>query len=286
MLREIERKFFFDPALWKQEPLGQTRLEQGYLTDTGGWEVRLRRSDAERRYTMKRGTGLNRAEWEIKLTAADFDALWSQTEGNRLSKFRQRFRYRNRTVALEGLVVAEVEFDSDQAAQHFALPRAFGPELTYDPRFKNRSLASSAAEVPRLPSKNATGGWSFGAVPVVKRGSNWHLIVVSTRRRDRWIFPKGQPEAGLSPEKVALMEAKEEAGITGKVEGHPIVLPYRREANTTNLLLYPVAVTGLADQWLESPQRERKVVPLAECLQGTYGELVQRGAEWVRDRQS
>jgi hypothetical protein len=77
------------------------------------------------------------------------------------------------------------------------------------------------------------------------------------------------------------MEAKEEAGISGKVVGHPIVLPYIRETGTTNLLLFPVQVTALADRWLELGQRERQVIPLAKA--DAYGDVVRLGAQWIKD---
>ena len=143
--------------------------------------------------------------------------------------------------------------------------------MTYDPRFKNRALAGSA-------------GWAFGVLPFRKGPKEWEVVIVSTRRQDRWIFPKGQPEPGIAPGKVALAEAREEAGITGKLVGHPIVLPYVRETGTVNLLLFPLQVTALADRWLELGQRDRKVIPLSEA--SAHGELVRMGAQWVRDFKS
>jgi CYTH domain-containing protein len=42
---------------------------------------------------------------------------------------------------LEGLVVAEVEFDSDAAADSFEPPEWFGDEVTGDDRYLNETLA-------------------------------------------------------------------------------------------------------------------------------------------------
>jgi adenylate cyclase len=44
--------------------------------------------------------------------------------------------------ALDGLVVAEVEFPDEEAAHGFEPPAWFGRELTDDWRYANRSLAS------------------------------------------------------------------------------------------------------------------------------------------------
>jgi len=287
MNSEVERKFFFDPRLWRGRPFGSTVLEQGYLADTGSWEARLRRSGAELKYTMKSGSGLARDEWEIRLAATDFEALWPLTEGRRVLKRRDRYRHRRLTVEVDlydgkllGLTVAEVEFPSRAAASGFSVPRGFGPELTYDPRFKNRALAEGTV-VPLLPPDHDPAGWSFGALPYRRGPKGWELVIVTTRRQDRWIFPKGQPEPGLGFDKVALAEAKEEAGVAGKVTGHPIVVPHARDTGTTNLLLYPVAVTALADRWLELGQRDRKVIRLEDAE--SHGELIALGARWLRD---
>lgn len=287
MGREIERKFFFEPKKWSGTPVRSTSLEQGYLPGTGEWEIRLRRSGTEHRYTMKKGAGLDRDEWDLRLSPPEFEALWPQTTGLRIEKLRERFSWKGHTIeadryggGLEGLSVAEVEFAGVSEARKFLPPRAFGPELTYDPRFKNRALAEGST-VPRTVPTGVPPGWSYGVLPFRKGPRGWELVIVSTRRQDRWIFPKGQPELGLTPDKVALTEAKEEAGISGRVAGHPIVLPYTRETGTTNLLLYPVQVTALSDRWLELGQRDRKVILLAEAA--AHGEIIGLGAQWVVD---
>jgi CYTH domain-containing protein len=43
--------------------------------------------------------------------------------------------------ALEGLVVAEVEFDDPWGAESYVPPYWFGREVTADSAYKNRSLA-------------------------------------------------------------------------------------------------------------------------------------------------
>jgi len=126
-----------------------------------------------------------------------------------------------------------------------------------------------------------TQAWSFGVLPFYRGPDGWQLVLVSTRRGDRWIVPKGQPEAGRSPEAVAMAEAREEAGLTGRRAGHPLVLPYVRDNGTTNLLLFPLQVTRMARRWLEAGQRERRVVPLNEAA--GFGDLARLAALWIED---
>jgi len=286
--REIERKFFFNPALWSGKPVKTIKIEQGYLAATGEWEIRLRRIGNEHKYTMKTGTGLNRGEWEIPLSSEAFGDLWTQTEGQRLTKVRERFAVKDNTIEVDtytgshaGLMVAEVEFAGLVAARRFKIPNAFGPELTYDDRFKNARLAALGS--PPCRWDDARTSWSYGVIPFRKASHGLELVLISTRRRDRWIFPKGQPETGLSPAKVALQEAREEAGLGGRLVGHPVVLPYAKEGGTTNLLLFLLEVKRLDSSWLEESQRDRQTVPLAEAVQ--WGDLAQLGAQIVRNHE-
>jgi 8-oxo-dGTP pyrophosphatase MutT (NUDIX family) len=52
------------------------------------------------------------------------------------------------------------------------------------------------------------------------------LLVTSKRNRRNWIFPKGHIEKGETAEAAALREAKEEAGVVGKLIGPAGVLEY------------------------------------------------------------
>jgi len=145
---EIERKFVLDGlppalALARRQP-----ILQGYVALDGDTEVRVRRSPAGAMLTIKHGGGLVRVEQELVLDARQGDALWELTEGRRVQKSRRLMRVDGHEVsvdeysgALDGLVVAEVEFDDEQAAGDFAAPAWFGREVTGDPGFANRSLA-------------------------------------------------------------------------------------------------------------------------------------------------
>ena len=52
--------------------------------------------------------------------------------------------------------------------------------------------------------------------------SNIEFLLVRTSDGLRWTFPKGHVETGESPEEAATREAKEEAGVIGKVRAKPI----------------------------------------------------------------
>ena len=146
---EIERKFLIESAPgWLAEHPSQ-RLEQGYLTaGRDSIQVRVRRRDGEAILGVKRGTGKSREESEVELGDDQARELWELTESRRVRKTRYRVDHDGMTIevdvyagSLEGLVVAEVEFESEAASDEFEAPGWFGRELTGRRAYENECLA-------------------------------------------------------------------------------------------------------------------------------------------------
>jgi len=150
MSHEIERKFLVRTLPDDLTTYPNNEISQGYLVSLdNGLQVRLRKSGERYTLTFKRGSGNVREEREVELTATQFDALWPATEGKRLVKTRYEIPLGQRTVEIdvyhrrhEGLVVAEVEFDNEEAATNFQPPDWLGDDVTGDPRYSNQLLAS------------------------------------------------------------------------------------------------------------------------------------------------
>lgn len=146
---EIERKFLLSGLPPTMRYARREAIRQGYLALDGDTEVRVRITPRGAVLTIKSGRGEVRVEEELALDARQAESLWQLTEGRRVQKARRRVRVGDATVeideyggALDGLVVAEVEFDDEQAARSFEAPSWFVREVTDDPRYSNRSLAS------------------------------------------------------------------------------------------------------------------------------------------------
>ena len=148
---EVERKFLVpDPP--DLEGADAEEIVQGYLATGADGEVRLRRKGDTFVLTAKRGAGLSRQEEEVELDRASFDRLWPLTEGRRLHKRRHVLRDGDRRIEvdvydgdLEGLVVGEIEFESEDEAREFAPPDWLGEEVTGDARYLNETLAARGA---------------------------------------------------------------------------------------------------------------------------------------------
>ena len=156
--QEIERKFLVEEVpVWVRQLPGQT-LRQGYLAaEPGRNEVRLRAyGEGVFMLTVKSSGGRVRDEKEIELLPEQFDRLWPLTLDARLEKTRIEVDLDDdRTAEIdlyhgrhEGLAVAEVEFPDKEAAEAFAPPPWFGREVTDDPSYKNRTLATAPHRRP------------------------------------------------------------------------------------------------------------------------------------------
>lgn len=152
MAAEIERKFLLTEAPdWLGE-CERAEIEQGYLAVSSDAEVRVRRRNGERTLTAKRGRGEVREEAEIEITDEQFGELWPLTEGRRLRKIRHLVEGEGGTVEvdvyegdLDGLVIGEVEFDSEQSSERFESPPWLGAEVTGRDEYANESLAVDGA---------------------------------------------------------------------------------------------------------------------------------------------
>lgn len=99
----------------------------------------------------------------------------------------------------------------------------------------------------------------------LKRGK-LQILLVTSRRRKRWIVPKGWPMDGKTPAQCALTEAWEEAGVIGKASDACIgVYSYARLREGEDTLpclamLYPVRVKSIKKKFPERKDRRRKWV--------------------------
>ena len=104
----------------------------------------------------------------------------------------------------------------------------------------------------------------FGALCWRKRADDIQVLLVTSRRRKRWIIPKGWPQDNATPAKAAMTEAWEEAGVEGKVK--PVCLgiySYNKELVAGSLMpcvvaVFPVKVKKLRGTFPEKCDRRRK----------------------------
>lgn len=157
-LVEIERRFLLHVVPNDLDPERCDRIEQGYLAATDdGVRVRVRKKGERHYLTVKHGYGRSQTEAELEIEPPVFEALWPLTTGRRIVKQRYYVSHGDDTLeidvfegALEGLLKAEVEFSSEDAAEAFEPPSWFGEEVTDDERYRNHSLAMHGLPVAEV----------------------------------------------------------------------------------------------------------------------------------------
>lgn len=144
---EIERKFLIDtlPDHWEQYPCRQ--LEQGYLCTEP--VVRIRREDNEYYLTYKSKGLMIREEYNLPLTEDAYLHLLPKIDGALISKKRYLIPLRERlTIELDifeaplaPLILAEVEFETEEEANDFVPPEWFGEDVTCSTKYHNSNLS-------------------------------------------------------------------------------------------------------------------------------------------------
>ena len=142
---EIERKFTVRelPDLSKYD---FHIMEQGYLnTDP---VVRVRKED-ETYYLTYKGKGLlAREEYNLPLNREAYYHLVEKSDGIIIRKKRYLIPFEKYIIELdvfeapyENLIIAEVEFDSEEEATNFKPPEWFSEDVTMDRRYHNSNLS-------------------------------------------------------------------------------------------------------------------------------------------------
>jgi CYTH domain-containing protein/CHAD domain-containing protein len=146
---ERERKFLVEAVPDDLASTATVQLRQGYLAADDRRSVRVRDAGTGGcTLTVKAGSGVERTELEWSITRQEFEAAWPHTGSQRIEKTRHMIPFGDHVIeldvfggALDGLVVAEVEFDSISASDDFEPPDWFGRDVTDDGRYTNASLA-------------------------------------------------------------------------------------------------------------------------------------------------
>lgn len=96
-------------------------------------------------------------------------------------------------------------------------------------------------------------------VPFRFRWNGPEILLITSRKKKRWIVPKGVVEPDLSPQDSALMEAFEEAGLRGRVAGPALGrYTYEKWGGTCTVEVFPMRVTETLSDWPEREFRTRR----------------------------
>ncbi len=104
-------------------------------------------------------------------------------------------------------------------------------------------------------------------IPIRWRNGALEVLMITSRRKKRWVIPKGVKEPELSAADSAAKEALEEAGILGKVSTQPLgSYRYEKWGGTCEVQVFAMAVDTVLTDWEES-YRDRQWLSLDEARQ-------------------
>lgn len=146
---EIERKFLIEK---EQLPKNLSlypclHIEQGYLCTEP--VVRIRRQNDDYYLTYKSKGLLSREEYNLPLTKTAYLHMKDKADGIVICKDRYVIPEKDGLSieldvfheAYEGLLLAEVEFPSEEAAKSYTPPAWFGEDVTYSSKYHNSTLS-------------------------------------------------------------------------------------------------------------------------------------------------
>lgn len=148
MAVEIERKYLVKDDRWRASASPGAPMRQGYLAVTDRSAIRVRLEGGAALLNIKQATlDIRRDEFEYPIPADDAESiLTGLCVGHIIEKTRYEVVHEGFTWEIdvfhgvnEGLTVAEVELDAEDAAP--PLPPWAGVEVSLDARYLNANLA-------------------------------------------------------------------------------------------------------------------------------------------------
>lgn len=144
---EIERKFLIKQLPKDLEKFENKEIEQAYLCREP--VVRVRRED-DNYYMTYKGKGLMiREEYNLPLTREAYEHLKTKADGRVIHKTRYLIPQQGHlTIELDvfhgelaPLVLAEVEFATEEDALHYVMPEWFQEDVTNNPAYHNSNMS-------------------------------------------------------------------------------------------------------------------------------------------------
>lgn len=145
---EIERKYLVKTLPENLESYSCRFLEQGYLSTEP--VVRVRQDNDKYELTYKSKGLMVREEYNLPLTKESYEHLKAKADGRIITKKRYMIPLNQYTIELdvfEGelapLILAEVEFSTEEDANAFVAPEWFGEDVTFSTKYHNSTLSKA-----------------------------------------------------------------------------------------------------------------------------------------------
>jgi 8-oxo-dGTP pyrophosphatase MutT (NUDIX family) len=103
-------------------------------------------------------------------------------------------------------------------------------------------------------------------VPFRRVGHKVQILLVTSKKKGDWIFPKGNIDTGDTPATAALKETWEEAGVLGDLVEPPVTqYPIDSKEPGKMVTVFLLCVREVGKDWPEKSVRKRRWVPLEKA---------------------
>lgn len=158
---EIERKFLIGKIPFELGDYVCRKIEQAYLCTEP--VVRVRRDNGDFYLTYKSKGLMVREEYNLPLTEEAYSHLLAKHDGIIITKKRYEIPERDGlTIELDvfegeydGLILAEVEFGSEEQALAYTPPEWFGKDVSSSPEYHNSTLSCGLSKDTIMRQKKA-----------------------------------------------------------------------------------------------------------------------------------
>jgi len=122
----------------------------------------------------------------------------------------------------------------------------------------------------RKKQKRTKPDWYYHQIAVIPfrlKNNQTEILLITSIRKKKWIFPKGIVEKNNSPTESAANEAHEEAGVKGTVLTDLIgSYTVSKWGGVCNVQVYPMEVAKEHSNWPEDHVRERNWCSIDDAL--------------------
>jgi 8-oxo-dGTP pyrophosphatase MutT (NUDIX family) len=135
----------------------------------------------------------------------------------------------------------------------------------------NGGDSNEMTEAAARQIRTARARTQVAALPFRLRDGVLEVMLITSRDTGRWIIPKGWPQRGRKAHEASAREAREEAGVIGKIGKKPIgVFRYDKRLSPETAVpckvrVFAIEVNELLGEWPEKSDRKRIWLPPAEA---------------------
>ena len=116
-----------------------------------------------------------------------------------------------------------------------------------------------------------------GVIPFRRKRDAVEICLIRSKGQRKWKIPKGFVDPGETPRQAALKEAREEAGLRGRLLGEALgTYKYTKWGVTLTVAVYLMEVTAEEDDWEEARVRQRSWTSLRDAIAALKRHPVQK----------